>query len=299
MEKKSITYLAIIGMIAIFFAGWGFTSLLNPIGGENRVTIVITGSTTTEPLITECADQFMVINPNVDISVSGTGSGSGISDTINGLNDIGMSSREIKTTENDTARGSLVDYKFARDGIAVIISVTHPNATWLQINGLTMDQVFLIYNGTYNSWNDINPSLVAQTIDVYTRPDGSGTRASFEELVTKDNEKLGNNTGYQSSVTTYIEVASNTVMTQQVGLNSYGFGYCGLGFIDANLIAVPVNEVIPSVATILGEIYPISRSLHMLTKGPATGWIQAFIDFVYGPYGQKVVEDEGFIRIWF
>ena len=299
MEKKSITSLAIIGMIAMFFIGWGVTSLLTPVGGEQRATFVITGSTTTEPLITECADQFMAINPNVDISVSGTGSGSGISDTINGLNDIGMSSRNIKTTENDTAGGTLIDYKFAKDGIAVIISVTHPNATWLQINGLTMDQVFLIYNGTYNTWDDINPSLVAQSIDVYTRPDGSGTRGSFEELVTKDSEELGDNSGYQTSVTGYLEVASNTVMAQQVGLNSYGFGYCGLGFVDANLIAVPVNGVVPSVATILDETYAISRSLHMLTNGPATGWVQAFIDFVYGPYGQKVVEDEGFIRIWF
>lgn len=299
MEKKSIIYLAIIGMIAMFFVGWGVTSLLTPVGGEQRVTIIITGSTTTEPLITECADQFMAINPNVDISVSGTGSGSGISDTINGLNDIGMSSRNIKTSENTTAGGTLVDYKFAKDGIAVIISITHPNASWLQMNGLTMDQLFLIYNGTYNTWDDINPSLVAQTIDVYTRPDGSGTRGSFEELVIKDSEELGDNSGYQTSVTGYIEVASNTVMAQQVGLNSYGFGYCGLGFVDTNLIAVPVNGVVPSVATVLDETYEISRSLHLLTNGPATGWVQAFIDFVYGPYGQKVVEDEGFIRIWF
>jgi phosphate transport system substrate-binding protein len=299
MEKKSIIYLAIIGMIIMFFVGGGVTTLITPPGGFQRVTIIISGSTTCEPVITECADQFMAINPNVDISVSGTGSGSGISDTINGLNDIGISSRNIKSTENVTAGNNLIDYKFAKDGIAVIISATHPNVTWLQSNGLTMDQVFLIYNGTYDTWNDINPSLITDTIDIYTRPDGSGTRATFEGLVESGGEELGDNSGYTSSVIGYIEVASNTVMVQQVGGNSYGFGYCGLGYVDTNVIVIPIDGVVPSISTILDETYPISRSLHMVTNRPASGWVQAFIDFVFGPYGQQVVADEGFIRLWF
>ena len=299
MEKKAIVYLAVLGMIATFFVGYGVTTLIIPPGGFQRVTIIISGSTTCEPVITECADQFMTINPNVDISVSGTGSGSGISDTVNGLNDIGISSRNIKSTENTSAGGNLVDYKFAKDGIAIIISATHLNATWLQSNGLTMDQLFLIYNGTYDTWNDINSALVTETIDVHTRPDGSGTRATFEELVESSSEELGDNPGYTNSVIGYLEVASNTVMVQQVGSNSYGFGYCGLGYVDANVIAIPVGGVVPSVSTILDETYPISRSLHMVTNGPASGWIHAFIDFVFGPDGQQVVAEEGFIRLWF
>lgn len=299
MEKKAIIYLAVLGMLAMFFVGYGVTTLTIPPGGFQRVTIIISGSTTCEPVITECADQFMTINPNVDISVSGTGSGSGISDTVNGLNDIGISSRNIKSTENATAGDNLVDYKFAKDGIAIIISATHLNASWLQSNGLTMDQLFLIYNGTYDTWNDIDAALVTETIDVHTRPDGSGTRATFEELVESGGEELGDNSGYTSSVIGYLEVASNTVMVQQVGGNSYGFGYCGLGYVDINAIAIPIDGVAPSVSTILDETYPISRSLHMVTNGPASGWIQAFIDFVFGPTGQQVVAEEGFIRLWF
>ncbi|MHA1507590.1 MAG: phosphate ABC transporter substrate-binding protein [Promethearchaeota archaeon] len=299
MEKKAIVYLAVLGMIATFFVGYGVTTLTIPPGGFQRVTIIISGSTTCEPVITECADQFMTINPNVDISVSGTGSGAGISDTINGLNDIGISSRNIKSTENASAGDNLVDYKFAKDGIAIIISATHLNTSWLQSNGLTMDQLFLIYNGTYDTWNDINAALVTDTIDAHTRPDGSGTRATFEELVKSGGEELGDNSGYTSSVIGYLEVASNTVMVQQVGGNSYGFGYCGLGYVDANVIAIPIAGVVPSVSTILDESYPISRSLHMVTNGPTSGWTHAFIDFIFGPNGQQVVADEGFIRLWF
>lgn len=302
MEKKSLAVLmVIIGLGGGAFIGWGISAVTNT-GGIQIVRIEITGSTTCEPVITACSEMFMEINTNVDISVTGTGSGSGISDTISGLNNIGMSSRNIKPSENQAADNNLIDYKFAKDGIAVIINFDHPNATWLQSYGLTINQVFLIYNGTYTTWNDINPSLVSDSIDCYTRPAGSGTRATFEELVTYNitDEELGDNEGYTNTITGYILVASNSLMVQGVAGNDYGFGYCGLGYVDESIvIAIPVNSVAPSVQTILDESYPISRALHLVTNGPATGWVQAFIDFIYGPYGQKVVADEGFIRLWF
>ncbi len=299
MKKNGLAILMVaIGLIGGTFIGWGITAVLTP-GGTQIVTFEITGSTTCEPVITTCSEQFMVLNPNVDISVTGTGSGSGISDTISGLNDIGMSSRNIKPDENVTAAGTLIDYKFAKDGIAVIIDADHPNAAWLESNGLTMDQVFLIYNGTYDTWDDIDGSLVFDSIDCYTRADGSGTRATYEELVTYLGEELGDNPGYSTAVTGYTLVASNSLMVQGVASNNYGFGYCGLGYVDTSIIAVPVDGIAPSVSTVLDDSYPISRSLHLLTNGPASGWVQAFLDFIYGPYGQKVVADEGFIRLWF
>ena len=299
MQKNALAILmVIIGLIGGTFIGWGITATLTP-GGVQLVTIEITGSTTCEPVITTASEMFMAINPNVDISVAGTGSGSGIADTISGLNDIGMSSRNIKPDENVTAGGTLVDYQFAKDGIAIIIDADHPDAAWLQTNGLSMDEVFSIFNGTYTHWSNISASLSEETIDCYTRPDGSGTRATFEELVVSFGEELGDNAGYQANVTGYTQVASNSLMVQGVAGNNYGFGYCGLGYVDPSIIAVKVNNVAPSVATVLDDSYPISRSLHLLTNGPATGWVQAFLDYIYGPYGQQVVEDEGFIRLWF
>jgi len=298
MKKNALAVLMILVGLGIgTFVGLGI-SLATP-GGAQQVLIEITGSTTCEPVITTCSEQFMAINPNVDISVTGTGSGAGIADTITGLNDIGMSSRNIKESENTTAGGILIDYQFAKDGIAVIIDADHPDATWLETNGLTLDQVFLIYNGTYTHWSNISGILSEEEINCYTRPEGSGTRATFEELVTSGGEELGENDGYSNSVTGYSTVASNSLMVQGVAGNQYGFGYCGLGYVDPSVIALKVDGVEPSVSTVLNNNYPISRALHLLTDGPATGWVQAFLDYVYGPYGQEVVADEGFIRLWF
>lgn len=305
MEKKNITYLALIGFVAFFFIGMGSSVLIIPPGASQNVTITITGSTTCEPVITECANQFMLQNPNVEISVSGTGSGSGIADTISGINHVGMSSRNIKSTENLSAGNDLIDYKFAKDGISVIIDADHPNAAAIQSTGLTLMDVYMIYNGSYDSWDDINVGWTIDAINCFTRADDSGTRATFEELVKENNTwgELGDDVAYQAAVTGYQEVGSNSLMVTGVASSAVpgteqGIGYCGLGYLDSSVVAVPIDGFAPTVANILNEDYPISRSLHMVTNGAVSGWIQAFIDFVFGYYGQQVVEDEGFIRIW-
>jgi len=296
MEKKRITYLAIIGMIAMFFVGWSVTAILTPPEGAQRYTIVITGSTTVEPIITVAADDFMDLNPNVQISVVASGSGAGIADTIAGLNDIGMSSRNIKSSENVTAGGMLIDYQIAKDGLTAIVASTATDVD----TDLTMEELFLIYNGTYTFWDDgtLNGNHVA--INVYTRADGSGTRATFEELVvsTSSGLELGDDPGYQGNVSSYLEVSSNTVMVTQVGSDNQGIGYCGLGYVDTTVTKIAVDGVIASEATVLDGTYPISRALHLVTNGQPTAIIQAFIDYLYGPAGQATVQAEGFIRIW-
>ena len=87
-------------------------------------------------------------------------------------------------------------------------------------------------------------------------------------------------------------------MVQGVADNEYGIGYCGLGYVDASVVVVPINDIAPSISAILDGSYPISRALYLVTNGPAKGWVQAFIDFIYGPYGQEVVAIEGFVRLW-
>ena len=49
------------------------------------------------------AEQYQVINPDINISVSGGGSGTGITSLINGTTDLANASREIKTIEYDEA----------------------------------------------------------------------------------------------------------------------------------------------------------------------------------------------------
>ena len=292
MEKKGIMWIAIIGIIAALAGGWAIGAYVTPMGtgAPQTTTIVITGSTTVEPIVTVAADDFMVLNPTVSISVVASGSSAGISDCQDGLNDIGMSSRNLRPTET-----GLEDYHIAKDGLTAIVDA---DATDVDTD-LTMDELFMIFNGTYTYWDDGTLDGNHELINVYTRADGSGTRATWEELVVSYGVELGDSAGYQTNVSSYIEVSSNSVMVTQVALDPLGIGYCGLGYVDTTVDQVAIGGVIASEATVLDETYPVSRALHLVTLGaPTSGTIRAFIDFIYGPVGQAIVEVEGFIALY-
>lgn len=309
MEKKNISYLAIIAVLASFFIGMGSGFLFVPQDASGVAKIQVTGSTTCEPIVSSAANEFMKLNPGVDVMVSGTGSGSGIADTIESRSDIGMSSRNIKSSENITCYSQngvyIIDHQFALDGLAIIIDADHPNAEEIASVGLTMQQLFLIFNGTYLSWDDVNSTWCSDAITRFTRSDDSGTRASFEELVVDSNHnELGKDTGYLANVGSAQLVGSNTLMVQAVAFTPSGIGYCGLGYIDISVKMVPIIDhgeiepVSPTHETVRAGTYPIARYLHVITAGQSSGWTKAFIDFLYGITGQQIVEEEGFIPIY-
>ena len=61
--------------------------------GDISGTVVITGSTSVEKILTEMKDEFCAMYPNVTIEYTGSGSSAGIKDTKAGTNNIGASSR--------------------------------------------------------------------------------------------------------------------------------------------------------------------------------------------------------------
>lgn len=106
-------------------------------------TISVTGSTSVGPLATSLAEAYKELNPNVNIEIQETGSGAGIKEAMDGVNDIGMSSRELK--EDETLAESVI----AKDGIAVIVSPENPT------DNLTLEQIKEIYLGNIVNWDEL------------------------------------------------------------------------------------------------------------------------------------------------
>lgn len=116
-------------------------------GLEGKLTM--SGSTTVLPIAQACAEEFMNINPNVNISVRGGGSSIGIKDIMVGTVEIGNASRNAKDKEIKKAKESGIDlYQniVANDGIAVIIN---PKNT---ITDLSIEQIQAIYTGKITNW---------------------------------------------------------------------------------------------------------------------------------------------------
>ena len=117
-----------------------FTST-NPSG-----SVTISGSSSVSPLMEKLKEAYEAVNPNVSIELQTSDSTTGRTNTINGMCDIGMASRELKQEELDQG---LVNTVIATDGIAIIVNNDSP------IEELTSEQVRDIYLGNITDWSEL------------------------------------------------------------------------------------------------------------------------------------------------
>ena len=185
------------------------------IDDKTSYSITIQGSTTVNPIMMAVEEEYEKIHPNVRISITANGSGTGAAAAIDGTADIGMLSRDLKTSETDAG---LVPTVIGKDGIASIV-----NKSVTGIDNLTLAQIAKIYDGTYTNWNQLGG--VDHAIDVCGRESSSGTRGAFEELLS------GKVAGFSSSSVTdkMVEFASNNALLTHIETTDYSIGYVSLG----------------------------------------------------------------------
>lgn len=106
--------------------------------------LVVAGSTSVAPVMQSLADAYKALNENVTVEIQQTGSGAGITSTVEGACDIGMSSRELK--DEEIAEG-LTGTKIAMDGIAVVVNKGN------SVDDLTSEAVRQIFTGEITDWS--------------------------------------------------------------------------------------------------------------------------------------------------
>lgn len=109
-------------------------------------TLSLNGSTSVAPVMEVLAEAYQTLNPDVTIDIQQTGSGAGITATLDGSCEIGMSSRALKDEE---VAGGLTEVTIAMDGIAVIVNLD--NST----ESLTSEQIRQIFVGEITDWANI------------------------------------------------------------------------------------------------------------------------------------------------
>jgi phosphate transport system substrate-binding protein len=248
-------------------------------GGQ---VLSITGSTTVLPIAAKAAEKYMDANPSIDVQVNGGGTGAGVQAAGEGTAMIGMASRDLKSEEK-TKYPDLVAHQIAIDGIAIITNAANP------VPSLTLEQIKKIYDGNITNWKDVGGKDAA--IIVVGRDSASGTREFFYTDIMKKAD----------FVKTQLEKNSNGAVKQTIEQTPDAIGYVGLGYVDKTVHAVPLSvngaPVSPSIETVKAGIYPISRPLHLLTKGQPADEAAKFIAFLDSAEGQKIITDEGFITI--
>lgn len=247
--------------------------------------IVVKGSDTLgAKLVPQLAEEFkaMKAKEGVDVifEIAAEGSSTGIAAVIDGTAEIGMSSREAKTTEISKGKVNGVDMKaiaIAKDGIAIIVNEQNPS------EDISSREVEKIFTGAVLSWSSINGK--SGDISIYTRNTSSGTYGAFQKLAMRNRD-------YAPSSQ---KMAGNEQIASEVGTNANGIGYVGLAYLGTEGIKVlPVNGVAPENAD-----YPYSRPLYYYVDGnkELSPIAQEFIDFTLSEAGQKIVAAVHFIKI--
>ena len=276
MKIKKIKLLAgamIIAMIGAVFTGCGNNSTSN----DGTVTITVSGSTSVGPLMEKIAEKYEEENSNISIEINQTGSSAGIKDAMDGISQIGMSSRNLKDEEAAKVKATVLAY----DGVAVITN------TGNSVKELTIGQIRDIFTGKITNWSEVGGSNAP--IVVVSREAGSGTRTAFEEGVEYSEEEL---------VKDAIISKGNGDVKTSVSTNENAIGFVSFEYVDDAISSINVNGIEPTAANVKAGSYALSRPFLAVTNEQyITEDSQKLIDYITSEEGQQIVEDNKLITI--
>jgi phosphate transport system substrate-binding protein len=222
------------------------------------------------------AELYQHAHAGTAINIQSLGSSAGIQAAIDGVAEIGMSSRELKPEEAD----KLDELVIARDALAVIVHPANP------VSKLSLKQVQDIFSGSVRSWSALGGP--EQPIDLVIREAGSGTAGAFDELVMKG----------KAITITALRQGSNGAIRQVVAENPNAIGYISLGIVDNTVKALAINNVAPSVAHVEAGTYTFVRPfLFVWRKGHTFSPLaKQYIDYVMSAEGQQELQNLGLVK---
>lgn len=168
----------------------------------------------------------------------------------------------------------ILAWPIGQDGIAVIV---HPDNS---LTELSTDQLRSIYLGHISNWQDVGGA--DESIIVFSREDGSGTRAEFERLV------MGERLTRQSA-----QVApSSKAMISSVAAEPGAIGYVSMSYLDDSIHALAIDGTLPTPDTVYDNLYPLRSTLYVIGTVEPEGDYYDFIGWIQSPEGQSVVGEQ-------
>jgi phosphate transport system substrate-binding protein len=286
MSKKRIR--SIIKTLIISIIGVSITACSNKVenqtgAAKNAAIVTVSGSTSVGPLMEKEAKAFMDKNKNINIEIQQIGSSAGIKNAIDGISQIGMSSRDLKDAEKASVKDEIICY----DGIGIIVHPT--NLT----SDLTKDQVKDIYTGKITNWKEVGGKDAP--IVVVSREEGSGTRDAFQEIIGYKSEEL-----IRSALISQGNGAVKTI----VSTNENTIGFVSFEVlmkdekIDPIIKALKVGGVEPTPENVIAKTYMVSRSfLVVYQKAKLSEEGKTFLEFIKSEQGQKIAKESGAIPL--
>ncbi len=255
-------------------------------GGGNNLRLSMGGSTTVEPIITTAMEVYrMEVDSSAELSYDAQGSTVGIRGVLNGVYDIGASSRALLPDEKQQG---LVATPIALDGLAVIVNDSVP------LDDLPLEDIAAIFVGEIRNWSKLGGP--DEEIVVVNRDEASGTFGAFMELVLE--KTYGDDARF---IRDALITESNGNMATMVAQTPFAIGYASLATLDrlrqTGGKALTVDGIEDKAETVLNGTYPITRPLSAITYGDPREQQTVFIDFLLSERGQEIVQEVGYLPL--
>ena len=167
----------------------------------------------------------------------------------------------------------------AQDGIALIRHPSNP------VTGLTSAQIRAIYSGAIQNWSALGGPDAP--ITVFTREEGSDTRAEFEAQIM----------GSQATTPLARIAPSDTAMRASIAGDPSAIGFLSSALLDSSVQTLAVDGVMPSQAALEDDAYPLRSFVYLIGLREPDGSepldldYRAFFAWIQGPDGQAVVAE--------
>ena len=318
MKTKILSGMAAFALASTVLAGAAYA----------RDQIRIVGSSTVYPFTTAVAEQFGKAGSFKTPVVESTGTGGGFKLFCEGVGedkaDVSNASRAIKKSEFEACGkngvNEIVELKIGFDGLTVANAASGPD---LQ---LTKTQLFLalakevpgpdgkLIANPYKTWNEIDPALPVEKIEVLGPPPTSGTRDSFLELVMEHGAaKIEALTALKKADAkafetvwksiredgAYIDAGENdNLIVQKLEANPKAVGIFGYSFLEENgskIKGAAIDGVVPTYESISGGEYPVARPLFVYFKKQHVGVVPGLQEFINEYASDKALGEDGYL----
>jgi phosphate transport system substrate-binding protein len=293
--------LAVMLLIATACGSGGGTSG-GATGGSGK--IVVSGSSTVQPITSLAAQQFSQQNKGISISVDGPGTTDGFALFCKGQTDIQDASRAIKDEEKQACQQGGIDYVELPIGFDGITVMTNPKNS--AINCLSKADLYALVGPEsqgFKSWSDANAldkelggagNFPDVPLDITAPGEESGTYDAFIELALKNIAT----TRSQSTTSTrpdYQSSGNDNVIIQGIEGSDSSFGWVGFAYAEENAGGVKILGVDPAEdasgegssacitpdrSTIADGSYPLSRTLYVYVNAAKIKSNPAVVSFL-------------------
>lgn len=272
--------------------------------GDLGGSIVISGSSTVEPISSIVAEIFNETNPGVAISVDGPGTGDGFELFCAGETDISDASRPIEEDEAKACEKNNIEYtelEVALDGVTIMTNPENSGVTCL--NDGDIYALFGPQSDGIDTWNGAD-SLAAEVggnggfpdapLEITAPGQESGTYDAFIELSGIEDIAIDQGVPEDDAASLrkdYNPSPNDNVIITAIEGSPSALGFVGYAFAEEAGDAVKEIEVdggdgcvAPSPETISDGSYPLSRSLYIYVSADLAARPEgaAFIDYYLG-----------------